>query len=108
MDFKYEIRNIMLANSDRLLNSMGQYVQCVIEDDWNDVAIEILTLLQSNDAGQPNGSKPTVSGSFYNFPTIIEPFYFQYRVVGQDGSLPVPLFYGTYAECVKWRSENCR
>ena len=56
----------------------------------------------------PNGQQTDVSGSFYNYPTIIEPFNVQYRVVGQDGSLPVPLFYGTYAECVKWRSENCR
>jgi hypothetical protein len=29
----------------------------------DDVAEQILTLLQPNDAGQPNGSKPDVSGS---------------------------------------------
>lgn len=62
----------------------------------------------SNSSAATAQSGLNVSGSFYNYPTIIEPFNVQYRVVGQDGSLPVPLFYGTYAECVKWRSENCR
>ena len=63
-----------------------------------------------------HNAKPNVSGSFYNYPTLIEPIYNgnggtvvkDYRVVGQDGSFPNPLFYGTYNECVKWRSENCR
>ena len=64
----------------------------------------------------PNGQQTDVSGSFYNYPTLIEPIYNgnggtsvkDYRVVGQDGSFPYPLFYGTYDECVRWQSENCR
>ena len=57
-----------------------------------------------------------VSGSFYNYPTLIEPIYNDnggtavkdYRVVGQDSSFPHPLFYGTYDECIRWQSQNCR
>ena len=52
----------------------------------------------------------------YNYPTLIEPIYNgnggtavkDYRVVGQDNSLPYPLFYGTYNECSKWQKENCK
>lgn len=58
---------------------------------------------------------PVVVGSFYNYPTLIEPIYNgnygtvvkDYRVVGQDSSFPHPLFYGTYDECIKWQSQNC-
>lgn len=61
-----------------------------------------------------NGQQIYVSDSFYNYPTLIEPIYNSnggtvvkdYRVVGQDGSFPHHLFYGTYDECVKWQSEN--
>jgi len=55
-----------------------------------------------------NRQKEVANNRWYKFPTIIEPFNVQYRVVGQDGSVPLPLFYGTEAECIKWRSENCR
>jgi hypothetical protein len=52
------------------------------------------------------------SSTFYNYPTLIEPMFENnikdYKVVGQDNSLPYALFYGTYDECVKWRYENCR
>lgn len=42
----------------------------------------------------------------YALQTIIEPYNDEYRVVGQDCSLPVPLFYGSYIECINWRNKN--
>lgn len=38
-------------------------VEIIYGDDFSNIADEILTLLQSNDAGQPNGSKPDVMRS---------------------------------------------
>lgn len=60
-------------------------------------------------------NKTFINGSYYSYPTLIEPVYNgnggsdikDYRVVGQDGSFPNSLFYGTFDECVKWRLENC-
>ena len=44
----------------------------------------------------------------YSFQTLIEPDpQGDHRVVGQDGSLPLPLFLGTKEECEKWQKENC-
>lgn len=34
--------------------------------------------------------------------TLIETYDGEYRVVGQDNSLPVPLFYGSLDDCIKW------
>ncbi len=65
MHAKEEIKKIMYQYSDRLINSMGDYVQCVIAEDWDNVAEQILTLLQPNDAGQPNESKPIVICRLY-------------------------------------------
>ena len=65
MQLKQEILKKMTAYSESLIDSHGHYVQCVIEDDWSTLADEILTLLQQNNAGQPNASKPNVSGAFY-------------------------------------------
>lgn len=44
----------------------------------------------------------------YKFPTLIEPYENEYRVVGQDSCSPLPLFYGSYDECVKWKQNNCK
>ena len=46
----------------------------------------------------------------YNYPTIIEPDPTpgrDHRVVGQNGPYPLPLYWGTKAECEKWQKENC-
>ncbi len=48
-------------------------------------------------------------GKKWEFPSIIEPDTTgeSYRVVGQDGPPPVPLYWGTKDECKKWQEENC-
>lgn len=44
----------------------------------------------------------------YKFPTLVEPDpNGDHRVVGQDGSLPLPLYWGTKEECEQWQKENC-
>lgn len=58
-----------------------------------------------------------------NHPTLIEPVYnpsgvpvqiydtsaqILYRVVMQDGSLPIELFTGSYIECINWQTRNCK
>ena len=52
MDLKHEIKNIMIANSDRLFNAAGDYVQCINESDWNGVIDEIIGLITPNSATQ--------------------------------------------------------
>lgn len=57
-----------------------------------------------------------VPKKYHKSQTIIEPVYDTqaqsscvdgYKVVGQDNSLPVDLYYGTYAQCLQWQNENC-
>lgn len=40
--------------------------------------------------------------------TIIEPdgTNGQHKVMAQDSTVGVPVFYGTYTECLQWQKEN--
>ena len=49
------------------------------------------------------------NGKKYKFPTIIEPDpQGDHRVVGQNGPVPLPLFWGAKDECEAWQEENCK
>ncbi len=48
------------------------------------------------------------SGKKYKFPTIVEPDpQGDHCVFGQNGPVPLPLYWGTKADCEKWQKENC-
>ena len=39
--------------------------------------------------------------------TLIEPdTNGQYKIVAQDSTLPVAIFYGSYDQCLKWQKDN--
>lgn len=40
--------------------------------------------------------------------TLIEPIGDKYRVVCQNGSLPISLFEGSIDQCIEWQKENCK
>lgn len=62
MELKEDIKKLLFDFCESA--EIDGYSEQVIRKSSIDYAVEqILTLLQSNDAGQPNGSKPIVSGA---------------------------------------------
>lgn len=60
---KEQIIDVLKKEGMLYTTAKGERRHVIHEHDFERAANKILTLLQSNDAGQPNGSKPTVSGA---------------------------------------------